>query len=574
MKKQPEATAPLHLKASEWYERHNLTADAVRHAFAAEDYERAAALIELAWPEMDNNRQSAVYARWVRKLPEGMLHNRPVLNHGFAWALLATGELEAADAQLQTAEKSLNAPPEAQVIVDRERYKTLAVSIASARAYYAQAVGDTAGTVRYAQQAFDLIPEENLLERGRPAGILAMALWSNGELEAAAQTLSEAMTNARRAGNAVFAITGTYVLTVILKGLGRLREAINLCHQSLALADDQADPHEPQPRGTADIHVALCDLLLEQGEDETAEHHLQQSAELGPQAQSIFWSNRYHLAQARLKAFHGAYDQALDLLDEAERRYVRGPAPETQPAAALKTAVWLAQGNLPQAKRWVRYRGLTADDALDYLREYEHMTLAGVLIADYKEDRQTVTFNQMMGLLERLLETAEANGRTGTTIDLLNLQALALAAKGERGAALEALDQALVSAEAEDYVRPFVIHGGSMAKLLSAAAERGIRPSYTAKLLAALTPEKQPPTGRAQSPPPTTLPSHLLVEPLSERELEVLQLVAQGLSNREIAERLYIALPTVKGHNQKIYQKLQVNRRTEAVAQAQALGLL
>jgi LuxR family maltose regulon positive regulatory protein len=195
-----------------------------------------------------------------------------------------------------------------------------------------------------------------------------------------------------------------------------------------------------------------------------------------------------------------------------------------------------------------------------------------VLLARYKIDRADGSMLEAMGLLERLLQAAEEGGRMGSVIEILVLQTLAHEAQGESPSALVSLERALTLAEPEGYVRVFVDEGGPMAQLLSEAAAHRIMPDYTGKLLAVLEAEKRKSEDRSYlSPAPT---AHPLTEPLSQRELEVLRLIAQGLSNREISERLFLAVITVKGHNRNIFRKLQVRRRTEAVARARELGLL
>jgi LuxR family maltose regulon positive regulatory protein len=221
---------------------------------------------------------------------------------------------------------------------------------------------------------------------------------------------------------------------------------------------------------------------------------------------------------------------------------------------------------LAEALGWARERGLSVDDDLSYLREFEHVTLARVLIAEYKSDRADRSIHEAMGLLEHLLKAAEEGGRMGSVIEILVLQALAHEAQGDIPLALAPLERALALAAPEGYVRIFVDEGLPMAHLLSEAAARGMMPDYTGKLLAVFQEDKS-----YLPPVPPTQPH---IELLSGRELEVLQLIAQGLSNREIGERLFLALDTVKGHNRRIYGKLQVHRRTEAVARARELGLL
>jgi LuxR family maltose regulon positive regulatory protein len=261
-------------------------------------------------------------------------------------------------------------------------------------------------------------------------------------------------------------------------------------------------------------------------------------------------------------------DGALDLLDEAEGLYVSDFYPNVRLIAALKARVWVAQGRLGEALGWVREQGLSAHDDLSYLREFEHITLARVLLARYKSDREERSVHEAMGLLERLLQAAEEGERTGRVIEILVLQALAHEAQGDSPSALVPLKSALALAEPEGYVRVFVDEGRPMAQLLSEAAARGIMPDYTARLLAEFKAEEQE-ADESRLPP-----AQPLAEPLSQRELEILQLISQGLSNREIGERLFLALDTVKGHNRRIFSKLLVQRRTEAVAKARSLNIL
>jgi len=192
-----------------------------------------------------------------------------------------------------------------------------------------------------------------------------------------------------------------------------------------------------------------------------------------------------------------------------------------------------------------------------------------VLLARYESDREERSIHEAMGLLERLQKAADEGGRMGSVIEILVLQALAHEAQDNIPPALAPLERALTLAEPEGYVRIFVDEGRPMAQLLSEAATHGIMLGYLGKLLAAFEAEKQKSEEGSHR-----FPTESVVEPLSQRELEVLRLIAQGLSNREISQRLFLALSTVKGHNRIIFSKLMVQRRTEAVARARELGLL
>jgi LuxR family maltose regulon positive regulatory protein len=566
---QPDQIATLHQRASEWYEQHGSAADAIHHALAAEDFERAAGLIELAVPEMHRSKQEATLLGWLKALPEELIHFRPLLSVGYAWALLASGELEAAHIRLRDAERWLDttadtseralAPPAEMVVVDEEGFRRLPAMIAVYRAAHAQALGDVSNTVKYARRVLDLLPEEDHLGRGAATALLGLASWANGDLEAAHRTFAEGMARVQMAGNISDAISGTIALADIRIAQGRLREAMRTYEHALQLATEQG---EPAPRGTADLYVGMSELYREQNDLHAATQHLLRSKELGEHNGLPQNRSRWYVALARIREAQGDLDGALDLLHEAERLYVRDFFPNVRPVAALVTRVWVAQRRVGEALRWAREQGLEVSDDLSYLREFEHITLARVLLARYKSDRANRSILETKGLLERLLKAAEEGERTGIVIEILVLQALAHQAQGDIPAALTPLQQALTLAEPEGYVRMFVDEGQSMAVLLEEAAKHGIAPYYVRQLLAS--------TGKASERTPV---KQGLIEPLSERELEVLRLLGTDLNGPEIARELVVSLNTMRTHTKNIYSKLGVNTRQAAVRRAKELDL-
>ena len=272
---------------------------------------------------------------------------------------------------------------------------------------------------------------------------------------------------------------------------------------------------------------------------------------------------------ARQQASQGELDGALELLDEAERLYVGDFYPNVRPVAAVKARMWVAQGRLGEALGWVRAQGLSAADDLSYLREFEHITLARVLLARDQHDRALL---ETIGLLDRLQQAAEAGGRMGNVIEILLLQALAHQAQSDNAAALVPLERALTLAEPQGYVRIFVDEGAPLTQLLRAVAAQRIMPDYTGKLLAAFGVEQ--PQNALHTPLPTAPTAQPLIEPLSQRELEVLRLFKTELSGPEIAQELVVALSTVRTHTKSIYSKLNVNSRRAAVKRAIELDLL
>jgi ATP/maltotriose-dependent transcriptional regulator MalT len=566
---QPDQVATLHRRASEWYEQHGSTPDAIHHALEAFDFERAADLVELAVPELHRSKQEATLLGWLKALPEELIRFRPVLSVGYAWALLASGELEGVEARLREAERWLDttvdrneralAPSAEMVVVDEEEFRRLPASIAVYRAAHAQTLGDVANTVKYARRVLDLLPEEDLLGRGAATALLGLASWTSGDLEAAHQAFADGMANVQMAGNLADAISGTIALADIRIAQGRLHEAMRTYERALQLAMEQG---EPVPRGTADLYVGMSELYREQNDLQAAMQHLLRSKELGEHNGLPQNRSRWYVALARIREAQGDLDDALDLLHEAERLYIRDFFPNVRPVAALVTRVWVEQGRVGEALGWAREQGLSVSDEPYYLREFEHITLARVLLAQYKSDRADRSMLEAMGLLERLLKAAQEGERTGSVIEILVLQAIAHQTQGDIPAALAPLSRALTLAEPEGYVRMFVDEGPAMVILLEEATKHGITPNYVRHLLTVL--------GKTKDRTPV---KQGLIEPLSERELEVLRLLATDLNGPEIARELVVSLNTMHTHTKNIYSKLGVNNRRAAVRRAEELNL-
>lgn len=491
MEQDPSLTITLNQRASTWYEQNDSLTDAVHHALVARDFQRTANLAELAWPAMDRSCQSATWLGWVRKLPDELISFRPVLSAAYAWALLENGHLEDCEIRLRDAEKWLDTaaeiseepkdPSSGMVVVDKEQFRNLPVTITNARAYLAQVLGDVLGTEKYARQALDLSPEGDHLQRGIPAVLLGFAQWRSGDLESAYQSFIDVMASFKSAGDISAAISPTFVLANIRIAQGRLNEAVATYEQALQLAKEQGDS---LPRGTSELYLGLSELCHEMEDLELARKYLLKSEKLGEQLAPANWDcrDRWCIAHALLKKTEGDLKGCMELLDEAERLYFRNPVPDVHPVAALKARVWLGLGRLSEAQGWVRKQGLSDDDDLSYLHEFEHITLAKVLIAHYKVDGEYQSIHKAKGLLERLLKASEEGGRTGSFIEILILQALAYHAQGDMSSALKSLERALVLAEPEGYVRIFVDEGVPMAQLLNNAASHEILPEYIKKL--------------------------------------------------------------------------------------------
>ncbi|MEM9908465.1 MAG: LuxR C-terminal-related transcriptional regulator [Cyanobacteria bacterium P01_D01_bin.44] len=587
----PERMPSLHGRASEWYEQTGLFSDAIRHALAAQDFERAAGLIEQMWPTMRRRQRETTVLGWITSLPDALIRNRPVLSVAYALVLLNDGQLDAVESRLQDAERCLRADspdPLAVVVTDNAQLQSLPASIANARAYRAQALWDVSSTVTYAQQALELLPEDEEYERGTTAALLGLAYWTSGRPEAGYRSFAEGLAIFKQMGLTQIAIGGTTILAQMSMAQGRLHRAINICEQSLQLATEQGGPVRA---GTPELYLALSEVRYEQGDRLSASQLLLSGETLRQQASLSGVKFLWWVVQARLKAAEGDLETALDQLHEAERLYHQAPmpVPDVRPIAALRARLWVRQGKLTKALSWVSDRGLSVDDELSYIHEYEHLTLARVLIAQYRRDCIDNALYQAIGLLARLLETAEAEERTGSIIEILVVQALAYEAKGDLAGAIVPLERALTLAEPEGHIRLFVEAGPPMTQLLQEATTQHITPDYTSRLLTALETWGQKPKEPSESfdpaqnelrvgssPPHPLTPSSPppLIEPLSQRELDVLRLLNTDLSGPEIARELVVALSTVRTHTKRIYSKLNVTNRRAAVKRAIELALI
>jgi len=549
----PKEFAEFNLRASQWHEENCDLGAAFHYAIAAGDFVRAAGLAEAAWQGMNESFQMAAWLGWVKKLPEEVIRVRPVLCTLFGRAFTDAGEPEASELRLQDAERCLDGSD----VANDAQLKSLPAMIALARAYNAQVQGNLATTVKYVEQAFQLIPENDYYRRAQANSILEVTHWASGNLESAVRAIGDLMKSMSQLGNHVFVVASAFAVADLLVGLGRLSEAERTYQDALQMAAQ----HGPEAEHiTAHHHLGLSMIYRQRGDDTLAAHHLKRAAELGLQTTLVDWLHRWHKAQAQLKEAAGDLETALALLDEAKRVYIQTLVPDLRPIAALKARIYLKQGRPDKARAWVTERGLSLADEVSYLHEFEHLTLARLEIAN----------PLVNALLARLLQAAQAQKRWGSALDILLVQALAHEAQGDRPQALATLKHALSLAEPEGYIRVFVDEGEPMQLLIEQQSRNRDHPlsGYVDKLLAAFT---QP---RAAPKSAMIHQKSDMIEPLSEREFEVLRLLGTELNGPEIARELIVSLNTMRTHTKSIYNKLGVNNRRMAIRRAEELGLL
>ncbi|MFN8120789.1 MAG: LuxR C-terminal-related transcriptional regulator [Thermoleophilia bacterium] len=442
------------------------------------------------------------------------------------------------------------------------------------RSALARMLGDHAATLEQARTAFATAREDQPLERGAAGGLLALAYWSNGDLDEAHAAWAGAIADLERAGHRADMLGGLLAMGDIRVAQGRLADARRTFERGVRLGMEGpaalgASGAGGAPlRGTADMLVGLAEVALEVGDLATARRHLDESAALGEGLGLPQHPWRRRVALAELAAAEGDADAALAHLDEAERVHDGDFFPELRPIGSVRARRWARGGRVAEAWAWVAERRITADDPATCLAEHPLVTLAEVLVADGRPDEAT-------RLLDRLLTAAAAGGRGRSQVEILVVQSIAHAAAGDARTATAALEAALALAEAEGQVRVFTERAPAVTPLLAAAARRTTATSATsatARRMLALVTDRSSVVAAAPARPATaTAP---LIEPLSERELEVLRLLASDLDGPAMAAHLYISLNTFRTHTKNVFAKLGVTSRRAAVTRGTELGLV
>ncbi len=537
------AVNELHIRASQWYEDNDLAIEAFQHAAAANDVERAERLMEGKGIPLHFRGGVTPLLEWLESLPTTVLNARPSLWWRHASLLLINGQTAGVGEKLQAAEAALAAALQGTEPDDNTR--NLIGQIAAATATLALTRYDVETMLAQSRRALEYLHPNNLSTRASANWTLGYAYALQGDRAATRRAFTESISLSQASG-AIF----TAILATI--GLGNVQEADNQLYQAAETYRRVLQWAGDKPQQIiSEAHLGLARVLYEWNDLDAAEQHGEQSLQLALQYESFI--DRFVFGEvflARLKLAQGDVDGASAILartDQSVRQYnFVHRMPEV---AAAQVLTLLRQGNLAAAAHLAQTQGLPLSQARVHLAKGDPSTALAVL----------VPFRQRV----------EARSWQDERLKVIVLQALAHQAHGEKGEAVQLLGEALALAEPGGFIRIFVDEGTPMFRLLSEAAAQEIMPGYVDQLLAAFESEVQ------NSKDKPSLPAaQSLIELLSQRELEVLRLIAQGFSNDEIGKRLFLALDTVKGHNRKIFDKLQVQRRTEAVARARELGLL
>jgi LuxR family transcriptional regulator, maltose regulon positive regulatory protein len=566
---QPERMRELHRRAAEWYEQNGWTSEAVRHALAAQEHDRAADLVEQVARKMWNRGEVMTLLGWLEELPEETRRRRPQLLLQNSAALLWVGRLDDVEPLVQEIERAVGVSEQGrdedlQPSADEPLRQVLLGGVAATRSWLAYLKGEPRGAIALARRALELLPGTDLELRTFAAFRLAEAYRTADDLEAASTAFAETAELGRAAGHDYLVLKAMSRQAELQMARGRLRSADHVLQRTLRFAVEQGGD---SLLATGEVHVIIGELLYEWNDLESAARRLKEGIRLAERMGQFETLVDGYVALSRAEMAQDNTERALESAREANTLAQRSGAGE----AVVEAAAWNARLHL------------TRNDSTAAILELERMAGApAVSVSMVRETEQiararlTVAqggHEEALRLLEGLRQSAEAAGRTGKLIEILTLEALALWERSRRERALGTLTRALALGEPEGYLRTFVDEGAAVGDLLSATVEarqRGhpdaairIPARYLAKLLAVLAQESAAPGA-----------SERLSEPLSDRELEVLGLVAAGKSNGEIASSLFVSLSTVKTHINNLYRKLEARSRTQAIARARELDLI
>jgi LuxR family maltose regulon positive regulatory protein len=554
LESQPGLVNTLHARAAQWYESNDMITEAINHSLAARDNERTANLIEQVTMSLIGSGELNTLLNWSEQIPREIIFARPRLCASLGWTFIFAGKMHDAEPLLDQAESQIN-----QNELSDEMRDVMG-NIAAQRAFIAGMCGDTSRAIEMARKADALLSSTNSLIRSVIPYIFARAYRLDGDMSKATEKLNEVASLARAAGSIMTLAVANYDLALILKMEGKLRQAVRIYQDTFQLATEKSTRHF----GTiAKLDAGMSDLLREWNNLEAARCQATDAIE-----RMKSWRNpadmvAAYIMLARVLQACGDLDGAAETMEKAE--HIKRNTPLFSPLGTMietdRVKLWLAQGNLAAATRWIEecHPGETGPFLV---REFEQITMAQVLLDQGKPQ-------QALEILTDLGKAAEGGGRFGKLIEILVLQAMAFKAQNNEAQALAALGKALNLAEPEGYIRIFIDAGRPMAELLFALRHRRstddcvhpVSKDYLTRLLAAF--------------PATMLTGQTrLINDLSEREKEILRLMAVGMTNKQIATELFITTGTVKAHTANIYRKLDAVNRTQAIALSRELKLL
>ncbi len=553
-----EVINELHSRSSRWYEENAQIDLAIDHATSAHDFERAAHLIEQIAEDLLKRGKARLVLRWLEVIPETCILNHPYLVSIYGFALILCGRSTQVVASLLEKIEGIGHQGEFEG------------ELSMLHAFLAVMLGDARSTIQLSEKAIDQLGDSRPFFRSLAADTLGMGYTLAGDIPAATRAFEQVVEISRQSDNTMMTIMALTNLAGLQYFHGKFQVAKATCQQVLSLAENEFGPGSPMIGKTL---LNLAEISREQGDLETANQYFLETIKLMENFVEIGLPIAY-ISLARLRMDQQDWDSAQKYIDLAYElaRNTKSTKMDDQLVEVAQVRLWIMQGELGQATEWANQRGLLTrspselcsavgrDLTLNEMFEVEILLIIRLKMALHEPA-------VALKLIDELAQINEKQGYQRRQIELLVLKALTLSQLDRNDQALDVLAQSLQLGQLEGYERTFVEHGELMAQLLYRAVDQNISPDYAGRLLTVITETVEKSSLKDESYPN-------LIEPLSDRELEVLSLIAEGLSNNEIARRLYISLSTVKGHASNIFGKLSVRNRTEAVVRGRSLALI
>jgi LuxR family transcriptional regulator, maltose regulon positive regulatory protein len=558
----PDLTDDMHSKAVVWHETNGDLSEAIYHALAASDTETATRLIEKGSLEALKRGELWLILTWVDRLPDTALASAPLLFIHHTWVLVMIGQLDVARSRIENIDWVCNAIKDTD---EKQKIEVLGL-VAGLKAILMLWDRDYKKGLEFANQAVINLPKDNWVS-GYCATVEGFISWAGGDLDSAQDAFAQSFAIGQACGDIMLMVSAVCNLAHAIELKGHLRKALKLFQDSFQFA--KLDGLALPVAGYSNSDLAR--ILYELNDLEAASQHLEEGIDLCQMLGDKRAETIAHCLLARVRLAQGKH---ADVLDSIEKARDAGPMPGTpfdlRGGEFPQIGLWLKESKLKDLETWLMESGIGIDDEPHFKTKLTYAMHARVLVALGREYPDGTYLDDALNLLEKLLGIAESYGWGRRMIEILALQALALELKGDIAQAMQSLERALALAEPEGYIRTFVDEGPPMAKLLYEALSREIAPEYVRKLLAAFPGAK--PEKAAVNQPKTSDTDW--IEPLSDRELEVLLLIADGLSRQEIATKLVLSLNTIKTHARNAYSKLGVNNQMQATVKAKSLGLL
>jgi LuxR family maltose regulon positive regulatory protein len=568
----PSSMPGLHRLASEWYENNGMISEALRHLIALGDTVRAANLVEENALAMLDHGELITLASWLDELPDQVVRSRPLLCVTRAWPMAYAGQVQAIESLLQDATNSFARLDED--VQDSPSGQRIQGHIAAIQAQILGIQGELGRSTAMAREALTRLPVEDHLARGWAQFHLGFMLRMLGEFHTADQAFDEAIRVNQASGRSHVVVLALCEKAALRIHLGQLHRAEALCREAIALAEIYREERGMNLPAAGHAFLRLSAVLREWNQLDEAIRAAEKGLALCKQ-----WGQADGMLEGYLHLAGVLHDSGNEQGARNATQMATRVASDVSPwfaayAASRQARFHLMQGNNKATARWVQSAGLSADDEVAFQFVFNYLVLARLLLAKGREKKSGVS-DEALNLIERILNMAEALGANSCLIEALILHAMAFQTRGDTEQALAAIERALHLAHSEGFTRIFISEGGAMEQLLTRAIAEGIEPEYADRLLEALQKAKPEPQPTAlQSGPSDGAPSAPQGEELTDREHQILRLISAGLSNREIAEELYLSINTIKTHTKNLYIKLDVSSRTQAVHRAKKWGIL